>query len=366
MNSSTAGARRRRWWRVWLLGLCGVATVVALSGCESVSFYRQAVAGEYQILAHQKPLATLIADPHTAPSLRQKFEDVLKIRDFAATEMKEPADESYLKYVDLHRPFVVWNVNVAPALSLAPKTWWFPIVGRASYRGYFSQKAARRYAERWKKKGYDVYVAGVQVYSTLGWFHDPVLSTFINEPEGDLAQIIFHELGHQRLFVEGDTDFNEAFATTVAMEGIRRWFAAHHQPQEFERYHREAIHEDQFIKLVLSIRPELQAVYSDPKLSTEAKLQRKQELIEDLRRRYETLKNREWGGSKEYDGWFAGPINNAKLNTIAAYYDLAPAFETILKNSGGDMEKFFQECTVLAKMPLEERHAALQKLLPQK
>ena len=362
MQFTSAGAPRR--WRLWVLGLCGVLIVVCFSGCENIGYYRQAVAGEYQILAHQKPIPVLVAASNTPAALRKELVDVLKIREFAATDMKEPADENYLKYTDLHRRFVVWNVNVAPPLSLSPKVWWFPIVGEASYRGYFSEKAAVRYAERWKKKGWDVYVDGIEVYSTLGWFHDPVLNTFINEPEGNLAEIIFHELAHRRLFVPSDTDFNEAFATAVSMEGIRRWFNANKQPQEFERYHTEAEREHQFIKLVMDIRPKLEAVYDDPTLSDAVKLERKKEVIAELRHNYETLKNQQWGGNKDYDAWFAEPINNAKLNTIAAYYQLEPAFEALIRANGGDMEKFFHAVEGLAKMPLAQRHEELRKLLP--
>jgi predicted aminopeptidase len=335
---------------------------LAFSGCQSISFYRQAVAGEYQILAHEKPIRVLMEDTNTAAPLRDKFAEILKIREFAAQDLKLPVDESYLKYVDLHRPFVVWTVTVAPALSLEPKTWWFPVVGRASYRGYFSEKGAHRYAERWKAKGSDVYVAGVETYSTLGWFHDPLLSTFIDESVGDLAEIIFHELGHQRLFVAGDTDFNEAFATAVSLEGVRRWFAAANQPQEYERYRLGAVHENQFINLVLGARAELDAMYRNPTLTDATKSRRKVEIIEELRRHYETLKA-QWGGDKAYDGWFSHPINNAKLNTIASYYDLVPAFQALLRANGGDMERFYQAVAALGKLPIAQRHDELEKLL---
>jgi predicted aminopeptidase len=350
--------------RFWLLGLAGALMVIAFSGCESVGFYRQAVGGEYQILAHQQPIQKLLQDTNTPGALRQRFAEVLKIREFAQNELKLPADDSYLKYVDLHRRFVVWTVTVAPELSLEPKTWWFPIVGRASYRGYFSEKGARRYAEKWKAKGWDVYVAGVEVYSTLGWFHDPLLNTFIDEPLGDLAETIFHELAHRRLFIAGDTDFNEAFATTVALEGVRRWFAAANQPEEFERYRLNEMHEDQFIKLVLTTRTELDAMYRRTDLSDAQKRQRKNQIAAELRENYNKLKA-QWGGINDYDGWFAHPLNNAKLNTIASYYDLVPAFQALLTANKNDLEKFYGAVGALGKLPIEQRHQELAKLLRQ-
>jgi predicted aminopeptidase len=334
---------------------------LVLSGCEAVGYYRQAIAGEYEILAHQKPIDSLIADPATPPKLKAKFQEVLKIRRFAAQELKEPGDRSYVKYTDLHRSCVVWTVGVAPALSLGPKTWWFPVVGRASYRGYFNEASARRYAEKWEKRGWDVYVGGVQTYSTLGWFRDPLLNTFIYEPESDLAEIIFHELGHRRLFVPGDTDFNEAFATAVAEEGVRRWYLAAQNPKGFEDYLTERRRENDFVKLVLAARDQLQAVYSDARLADAEKLQRKEAVIGELRNNYAKLKTR-WGVTKSgYDHWFSETINNAKLNTIAAYYDLVPGFQAVLRAQGGDIEKFYQAIGALAKLPLEKRHEALAR-----
>ena len=244
--------------------------------------------------------------------------------------------------MDLHRPYVVWNVNIAPALSLAPKPWWFPVVGRASYRGYFSEKGATNYAEKFAKQGWDIYVDGIETYSTLGWFKDPLLNTFIHEPDSYLAEVIFHELTHQRLFVPGDTDFNEAFATFVSMEGVRRWYLASATPQGYDRYRAGLDQDHQFVNLVMAARDQLQAMYADSKLTVAEKLARKQDIIAQLRSRHEALKT-SWGGKSPFDEWFTEPINNAKLNTISAYYDLVPAFAALLSANHGDLEKFFQD-----------------------
>jgi predicted aminopeptidase len=352
------GARRR----VVLACAC-LAMVLTLSGCETIRFYSQAVAGQYEILARQTPMDRLIQDPGTDPKLKAKLELVLRIRQFAAQELKLRPDGSYLKYADLRRPSAVWNVNVAPPLSLDAKTWWFPIVGRASYRGYFSEAGARRYAALWDKKGWDTYVGDVTTYSTLGWFHDPLLNTFIFESEADLADTIFHELTHQRLFVSGDTDFNEAFATTVAEEGVRRWFHASSDTPAYERYAQGVRHENDFVKLVMATRDDLQKVYYDDRLPEAAKLRRKAEIIARMRANYAKLKE-SWGGGKSgYDFWFAEPVNNAQLNTVAAYYDLVPAFHALLRANGGDLEKFYSAVKDLSKLPLEKRHEALRAFL---
>ena len=348
--------------RLAMMVLLCLVMPVCFSGCQALSFYRQAIAGECQILARQESITNLMANPKTPPKLKAKFGQVLKIRQFAAQELKLPADGNYLKYTDLRRPCVVWNVNVAPALSLEPKTWWFPVVGRASYRGYFDEAGARRYAARWEKKGWDVYVDGVAAYSTLGWFRDPLLNTFIFEPEADLAELIFHELGHRRLYVSGDTDFNEAFATEVAAEGLRRWFAASSNPKAAQEHQAAFAREKQFVQLVMDTRRELEAVYGDGRLPDAEKLRRKEEIIGKLRARYAAVKQA-WGGQSGYDEWFAEPINNAKLNTVSTYYDLVPAFQALLRANGGDLEKFYGAVAALGKLPVGKRHEALREYL---
>jgi predicted aminopeptidase len=352
-------SRRVKWMG---LGLFCLLAAVCFSGCEEVHFYGQAVKGQVQILTHEKSVNKLMADPATPEKLRVKLEEVNDIREFAARELKLPADTAYLKYVDLQRPYVVWNVNVAPSLSLAPKEWWFPIVGLASYRGYFDETNARRYASIWEKKGWDVYVDGVDAYSTLGFFRDPLLNTFIDEPEWDLADLIFHELAHRRLFVPGDTDFNEAFATEVAAEGVRRWYAASTNAQAYEKYRASRDREQKFVQLVMDTRTELEGLYANPRLSNAEKLQRKEEIIAALRGRYAAVK-KAWGGNKGYDDWFSEPINNAKLNTVSAYYDLTPAFAALLRAEDGDMEKFYGAVAGLAKHSVQRRHELLRAYL---
>jgi predicted aminopeptidase len=334
----------------------------ALSGCQNAAYYGQAIAGQCEILARRQPIPQLLADPKTPAPLQAKFRAILQIRQFASDQLKLPAGQSYLKYTDLHRPFAVWIVNVAPALSLNPKTWWFPIVGRASYRGYFHENSARLYAQKFANQGWDVYVDGVETYSTLGWFKDPILNTFINEPDSYLAGVIFHELAHQRLFVPGDTSFNEAFATAVASEGVRRWFLADSTPEAYERYLAGLAQEHQFVDIVMAARARLQALYDNPKLSDAAKLSGKQDIIAQLRAKHAALKA-SWGGQSPFDQWCNHPINNAKLNTVSAYYDLVPAFDALLRACGGDLEKFFQAVARLAKLPVPERHRQLASFL---
>lgn len=327
-------------------------------GCREARFYRQAIVGQYQILTRQERIDKLIAKTNTPPELRAKLQRVEEIRHFAEAKLKLPAGSHYRKYADLGRPYVVWNVFAAPELSLKPYTWWYPIVGRASYRGFFAEADARDYARQLEEQGYDVCIGGVPTYSTLGWFEDPILNTFIDLPEADFVDTVFHELAHQKLFVPGDTEFNEAFATSVAQEGVRQWFAAHGDVQSVKKYETEHEQDAEFTRLVLGTIDELQKLYADPSLTIEVRRAGKQRAIEQLRARYEKLKAT-WHEPAPFDGWIASPINNAKLGTIATYNELAPLFDKVLKSCHGDWAKFYDTIGSIVKLPPDKRRQAL-------
>jgi len=370
MNCLSKIGRRKKWLLAALLAI----VIAAVPGCQTIGFYSQAIKGQYQILAHQKVIDKLIADPQTPAKLRSQLQLVQQLRAFAKDQLKLPVDGHYRKYVDLHRPYVVWNVQATPQFSLQPHTWWYPFVGSAEYRGYFSERGATNYANRIAKKGDDVYVDGVEAYSTLGWFKDPLLNTFIGRSEPELAEVLFHELGHQRVFARGDTDFNEAYATTVGQEGARRWLRASGKTNLLERYEIALQRNDQFVHLIMSTREKLEKIYGDtldkdgkvkaaktPPLPPAQLKEEKQRVFAELRGNYENLKQ-SWGGYSGYDDWFSRELNNAQLNTIANYYDFLPAFERLLQMNGGDMEKFYVEVERLSKMSKDQRHQWLRNL----
>lgn len=362
----------------WLIIVAFVLIVVGLSGCETLSFYRQAIKGQYQLVAEQQPIDKLLADPATEPRLKRQLQLLQDLRAFADKDLKLPVDNHYRKYVDVHRPYVVWNVEAAPEFSMEPKSWWYPLVGSLEYRGYFSKSAAQHYAETLRKKKYDVYIGGASAYSTLGWFKDPVLNTFIFDPEPDLAETIFHELGHQRVFARGDTDFNEAFATTVGQEGARRWLRAKGDTNVVEHYEAELRRNDEFVHLIMDARQQLETLYGDEKAES-GKIkasrqprniplgqmhQRKKQIFEHLQQRYSQAKAN-WGGDTDYDDWFSRQVNNAQLNSVAAYYDLVPGFMQLLKLNEGDLEKFYDAAERLSKKPKKERQQWLRTLAGQ-
>lgn len=358
---------------------CGLVLLLTFTwvGCENLRYYNQAINGQYQILTSKRSISKVLADDKAPTEVKQKLRLIVDLRNYAEKNLHLPVKGQYQQYADVHRRFVVWNVYAADEFSLEPKSWTFPIVGKATYRGYFSEKSARGYGEKLQKQGYDVHVSGIEAYSTVGWFRDPILNTFIHNSEIDLAETLFHELAHQTAFAKGDTDFNEAFATAVAEEGLRRWMLSTTNTQAAAEFQASIERKDRFIHLVMDARRQLERLYQQPTLANtqvasltpvpgvtaEMKRQHKQEIIAGLRTDYAKAKAA-WGGNPEYDNWFARPINNAKLNTVATYYELVPRFNRLLEKCKGDLPTFYAEVRRMAKLSKEERDAILEKLGP--
>ncbi len=327
--------------------------LVLFSGCQSMEYYDQAFRGQYRILQDRQPINQIIDDPQTSPTLRKKLAYVLEVRRYARKALQLPVDDNFLTYVDLKRPYVVWNVFAAPELSLVPKTWCYPLVGCAAYRGYFSQTDARRYAAALSHQGYDVYVGGVTAYSTLGWFDDPVLSSFMRLSDARLAALIFHELAHRIFYVADDTTFNESFATTVEQEGLRRWQRAGGHPHLYRQYRQEYERQQIFTRLILKYRQKLRQLYQNG-LAAAAKKTRKAWIFQQLRDEFDTLKKKQ-PPLAAYDRWVQQPLNNAHIISVAAYHDLVPAFENLLAAQHGDLPAFYRICRQLAKKTKKNR-----------
>jgi predicted aminopeptidase len=334
---------------------------MALCGCASVQYYRQAIEGQYRILDARQPISEIMADPDAPEFLRERLTHILAVRQFAEKELKLPVKNHYLTYVDLKRPYVVWNVMAAPEFSLTPKTWCYPVVGCAAYRGYFAEKNARKYAAGLSSQGYDVYVAGVTAYSTLGWFDDPVLSTFGRYSEDQSAALIFHELAHQVLYVKGDTVFNESFATAVEQEGLKRWQAQTQASHRYQDYMEDYRLQQQFIQLIMHCRRRLETLYQS-EASPMDKREQKASIFSALRGEFDRLKTNR-GGLAAYDSWMNHSLNNAKIASIAAYHDFVPAFQKILVETDGDMDQFYAACRKLAQGSQDERHRILNSYL---
>jgi predicted aminopeptidase len=337
-----------------------VLAVFALAGCGTVPYYWQAANGQFELWYKARPIEDWLADPATPQELKTRLKQVQQIRAFASSDLALPDNGSYRSYADLGRPYVVWNVFAAPELSMQAKQSCFPVAGCVDYRGYFAEQDAREFADGLARSGFDTYVGGVPAYSTLGWFDDPVPSTVIGYPESELARLIFHELAHQVLYVQDDTVFNESFASAVEQEAVKRWVRARGSPEMLAQFELSQQRKKQFVELVLAYRGKLETVYA-ASTSDEDKRALKARTIEAMRADYAQLK-RGWGGAAGYDRWFADPLNNAQIISVASYAQQVPNFQALLARENGDMERFFAAAQALAKLPKPERDAQLRAL----
>ncbi|MGE1151993.1 aminopeptidase [Pseudomonas kitaguniensis] len=332
--------------------------VLLLSGCSSVSYYSQLASGQWQLLRAREPVSEVIADPSRPQALREHLVQAQKARTFASQHLHLPDNQSYRLYADIGRPYVVWNVFATQEFSLSPDTHCFPIAGCVAYRGYYNQGAARGEAALLQQRGMDVSIGGVEAYSTLGWFNDPIMSSMMSWGDERLATLIFHELAHQRFYVKDDTEFNESYAHFVEQEGTRQWRAA----RGLAPISNAAVQQrDQFIRLVLDTRKRLERLYAQP-LAADAMRRAKAAEFERLRSEYRQMRDSQWGGDKRYDVWVNQPMNNARLLPFGLYDQWVPAFAALFRQEGGDWVKFFAAVEKLGGLPVEQRKAALRQL----
>jgi len=345
----------------WAALLAAALLIVGLAGCGSVGYLAQSAHGHLSLMAKAVPVQQILDDPAAPERLRERLRLAMAIRDFSVSELHLPDNNSYRRYAQLDREAAVWNVVAAPELSLKLHTSCYPFVGCVGYRGFYDRKRAEEAAEKLKAQGFEVSVYGVPAYSTLGWTNwfggDPLLSTFIGYPEGELARMIFHELAHQVAYAKDDTMFNESFATAVEVIGGQRWLQQRATEAAREEYARHGERRREFRELTMRYRKQLEAVY-DSDLPDDSKRARKAELMQQMRDEYQRIKTERWGGFAGYDGWFQR-ANNATLGVLAAYNELVPHFQRLFEREGGDFDRFYAEVKRLAALPKAERRATL-------
>jgi predicted aminopeptidase len=330
----------RTWPRLsWLL------LALPLAGCETLGYYAQAIEGHLALMEKAQPIDELRTAAQTPPALRERLALAASIRAFASRELMLPDNGTFHSYAAIDAKYVVWNVVAAPEFSVEAMPSCFPVAGCVTYRGFFAREAAETYATALREDGLDVYQYGVAAYSTLGWFDDPLLSTFIDYPDEQLARVIFHELAHQIVYVKDDPTFNESFAEVVEEEGVRRWLAATGRDAMLARFLVKQSRKRAFVALIDDARSRLIALYAS-KLAPPQMRAAKQAAFAALAARYAVLKAR-WDGYEGYDRFMRAP-NNALLAAIATYTQRVPEFRRLLAESNGDFGAFYARVRALA------------------
>jgi predicted aminopeptidase len=348
-------------------GCVTLLVAVLAAGCSDTAYLLQSATGHLKLLQAARPVDDWLGDDHTPPALKQRLQLAQSIRRFAVRDLHLPDNASYQRYAQLPRRAVVWNVVAAPTYSLTLKTWCFPVTGCVGYRGYFDEADAQAQATALRAQGWEARVYGVPAYSTLGWTNwlggDPLLSTFIDYPEGELARMLFHELAHQVLYVQDDTAFNESFATAVERLGSAAWLAAPEHAGARTEYAAFDTRRQAFRALTAQARQALLAVYApdrQPQPTPEQLAEQKATAYANFRQAYSQLKTR-WDGDNRYDAWVAN-ANNAAFGALAAYDDWVDAFESLFHSQGDDWPTFYAAARQLAALPPAERTEHLQQL----
>lgn len=311
-----------------------------LSGCSNINYFVQGASGHLTLMSKREPISQLLKSDTLSKERREQITEVKSIRKFAYEKLKLPKNGSYTSFVELDRDAVTWNIVATKKYSIDPIQTCFPISGCVSYLVYFNKARAEREAEKHKKLSHDVHIIPSPAYSTLGVFDDPIVSTMFTGNISSTAEVVFHELGHQRLFRKNNSAFNEAFASAIGEEGTRLWLQENH-PNSLKAYNDHVKKRWQFFNMLLQTSEELKAFY---KIKQSEKKQEvgKKRIFNQLKQRYANLK-KEWDGDKRFDLWFTKhPLNNAKLAVIGVYYKLVPEFSKRLKDFDYDFEMFYE------------------------
>lgn len=334
-----------------------VLLTVGFSGCSTIGYYHQSISGHLKLISKREHIVDIVNDSKRDEKLIQQLKLSESLRSFASERLKLPNNDSYRSYVQLDKPYVTWNVFAASEFSIVLHQWCFLVVGCVPYRGYFDEADANRYAEQLFKQGFDVYVAGVPAYSTLGWFDDPLLSSMLDRGEIVTASYIFHELAHQQFYLKGDGNFNEAFATAVEEIGVLEWLHDQQREEDVRRYEEWLMQKSVFSEFIKNSRDEFEELYQH-NFDAEKMLVEKDILIAEMRRKYKKLSD-ENTHIERYAKWMSGPLNNAQLGAISLYRELVPAFRRIFNLCENDFESFYRYVEKIAQLPEEQRNETL-------
>lgn len=332
--------------------------VLLLSACADLGYYWHTAKGHLAIMNKRVAIEDLLIDPETDAGLKQRLLLVTDIRLFAIDRLALPESGSYTDYAQLERPYALQNLFAAPEFSTRLLTWCYPIAGCTSYRGFYEQQRLDDFIKPLKVDNNDIHIGRVPAYSTLGWFDDPVLSSFIDWPDHRLAGLLFHELTHQRIYIDDDTRFNESLASAVQEVGIRLWLKDLGQQSQIDRYNRSLAYRRDVVLLIEAIRNQLTDLY-EKEATDEFKRAQKQKIFQSARQSYEDI-----SATHDYrDGfakWFVGELNNAKLGSVSTYNALIPAFVSMIDEFNDDFEQFFVYIENIGGLDKEKRGQCLE------
>jgi predicted aminopeptidase len=328
------------------------------AGPKNGSYLFQAISGHFRIMCSRVPIKKILKKNQTDIETGNKLKLVLQVRKFATIELGLPKNKSYTFYSEINDKYPGWNVYCAPKFSVEPRLWCFPIAGCVIYRGYFSKKDAFEFAKSMTEKDFDVFVGPFNAYSTLGWYNDPILSSHMLLDSIHLAGLIIHELAHQKIYVSGDSRFNEGFAVSVERSGVLKWLKSIGREDQIVQAVKMWDEEDMIITKILKSRSRLNDIYLSV-LDTKFLSQKKDSVLYSLKM---DLCNGNCAGIKlpMSDGEDF-EYNNAYFVPLEAYYSLVPVFHRIIDSCAGNYPQFYKRVAEFSKLPYDERQ---HKMVP--
>jgi predicted aminopeptidase len=342
-----------------LLLLCAL-----VSAC-SPAYVLRAGWEEAQILARRKPIARIVADPATDSVTRRKLVLVQDARLFARDSLGLKPGDSYTLFSRVHSDTLAMVLSAAEKDRFQAHTWWFPIVGRVPYKGYFDPDDAARAARELEAKGYDAYVRPTAAFSTLGWFNDPLLSSLLRYDDVSLGNTVVHEITHNTFFAPGQVAFNESFANFVGGRGAVHFFCAREGAAGPNCREAAASWEDDvlFGQFLEGLVKELEALYARPELSREDKIREREVIFTRSRQRF-TAEVQPRFKTGSFAGFTRGPLNNATLIARRIYYDRLELFDRVYRSRGGDLRRTVADVMAAARANKADPYAAVAALVP--
>lgn len=347
--------------RVAMLGVVLAAGLV--SSC-SPAYVLRGAWEEGKILGRRRPIVQVIADPRSTPETRRKLQLVLAAREFGRDALGERVGESYTLYSEKQSDTLAHVLSAAYRDRFAAKTWWFPIVGRVPYKGFFQEADARREAAKLEAEGYDTYMRPTSAFSTLGWFNDPVLSTLLRYDDVSLTNTVLHELFHNTYFAPGKIAFNESLANFVGARGAIDFFCGRDGADAPNcRRARDEWDDDLAFGFFLSeLVHDLESLYARTDLTREQKLQLREEVFARAQRQFaqEVRPRLKVGG---FGSFTRDPLNNATLISRRIYYDRLDLFERVYRSRGGDLRRTIADIVAAARANRADPYAGVASLL---
>ena len=312
------------------------------TGCSTVKYYSHAVSGHLKLATGLTPIEKLIQDNKTDKELKRQLNLVIELKRFAENKLSLNVGRAYSKYKHLNRPAAVWVVYAAPTFSTELESWNYPVAGKYQSKGFFNEAIADEYAAKLRKKGLDVYVGEANAYSTLGWFSDPLLSTFLLYDDEHLAETLFHELAHRTYYLEGDTTLNESFATSFAQKSVLLWLKENGDTNRLSEYNESLKRRDEFRVLIEQTKKQLDFIYKNDDGHSEKELKaRKSACIESFKQNCQQLRKK-WGTYEALRSWTDQEVNNARLAAASIYLLKVPYFNEIWNRANGEPKTYLE------------------------